>query len=266
MLNIDLLNLKIYIFVINTVKYIEHINRKSDNNMDNFSSPERRQVHDVSEVNGFLSKMYGYMGLAVLVSAIAAFLTMTVFRSAVMQMPTALMWVILFVPIGLSLGISFKATRNPVAGFIMLMILAVIYGFEFALLAGYYTQAQIGTAFLSSAAVFGTMAIFGTFTKKNLNNLGSYMRAALIGLFVAMIVNMFLRNSVATFIFSIIGVVIFTGLTAYDAQKMRNIYNSYGDQVSTNGLAVLGALQLYLDFINIFLFLLQIFGMGNDRS
>ena len=139
------------------------------------------------------------------------------------------------------------------------MILAVIYGFEFALLAGYYTQAQIGTAFLSSAAVFGSMAIFGTFTKKNLNNLGSYMRAALIGLFVAMIVNMFLRNSVATFIFSIIGVVI-------DAQKMRNIYNSYGDQVSTNGLAVLGALQLYLDFINIFLFLLQIFGMGNDRS
>lgn len=83
---------------------------------------------------------------------------------------------------------------------------------------------------------------------------------------MAMIVNMFLRNSVATFIFSIIGVVIFTGLTAYDAQKMRNIYNSYGDQVSTNGLAVLGALQLYLDFINIFLFLLQIFGMGNDRS
>ncbi len=117
MLNIDLLNLKIYIFVINTVKYIEHINRKSDNNMDNFSSPERRQVHDVSEVNGFLSKMYGYMGLAVLVSAIAAFLTMTVFRSAVMQMPTALMWVILFVPIGLSLGISFKATRNPVDDF-----------------------------------------------------------------------------------------------------------------------------------------------------
>ena len=107
MLNIDLLNLKIYIFVINTVKYIEHINRKSDNNMDNFSSPERRQVHDASEVNGFLSKMYGYMGLAVLVSAIAAFLTMTVFRSAVMQMPTALMWVILFVPIGLSFGDQF---------------------------------------------------------------------------------------------------------------------------------------------------------------
>ena len=68
----------------------------------NFSSPERRQVHDVSEVNGFLSKMYSYMGLAVLVSAITAFLTMTVFRAAVMQMPTALMWIILIVPLGLS--------------------------------------------------------------------------------------------------------------------------------------------------------------------
>lgn len=235
------------------------------NNM-NFSSPERRQVHDVSEVNGFLSKMYGYMGLAVLVSAIAAFLTMTVFRAAVMQMPTALMWIILIIPFGLSMGISFKATRNPTAGFVMLMILAIIYGFEFALLAGFYTGAQIGTAFLSSAAVFGSMAIFGTFTKRDLNNVGSYMGAALIGLLVAMLVNMFLRNSVATFVFSIIGVVIFTGLTAYDAQKMKSIYNNYGSQVSTNGLAVLGALQLYLDFINIFLFLLQIFGMGNDRN
>lgn len=234
--------------------------------MDNFSSPEHREVHDVAEVNGFLSKMYGYMGLAVLVSALAAFLTMTVFRSAVMNMPPAFMWVILFVPIALSFGISFKATRNPAAAFIMLMVLAVIYGFEFALLAGYYTQAQIGTAFLSSAAVFGSMALFGTFTKKNLNNLGSYMGAALIGLFVAMIVNMFLRNSMATFIFSIIGVVIFTGLTAYDAQKMKNIYDSYGSQVPANGLAILGALQLYLDFVNIFLFLLQIFGMGDNRN
>ena len=232
----------------------------------NFSSPERRQVHDVSEVNGFLSKMYGYMGLAVLVSAITAFLTMTVFRAAVMQMPTALMWIILIVPLGLSMGISFRATRNPVAGFVMLMILAVIYGFEFALLAGFYTGAQISTAFLSSATVFGAMAIFGTFTKRDLNNLGSYMGAALIGLLVAMIVNIFLRNSVDSFVFSIIGVIIFTGLTAYDAQKMKSIYNNYGSQVPTNGLAVLGALQLYLDFINIFLFLLQIFGMGNDRN
>lgn len=232
----------------------------------NFSSPERRQVHDVSEVNGFLSKMYGYMGLSVLVSAITAFLTMTVFRAAVMQMPTALMWIILIVPLGLSMGISFRATRNPVAGFVMLMILAVIYGFEFALLAGFYTGTQISTAFLSSAAVFGAMAIFGTFTKRDLNNLGSYMSAALIGLLVAMIVNIFLRNSVASFVFSIIGVIIFTGLTAYDAQKMKSIYNNYGSQVPTNGLAVLGALQLYLDFINIFLFLLQIFGMGNDRN
>lgn len=234
--------------------------------MDNFSNPGRREIHDVAEVNGFLSKMYGYMGLSVLVSAIAAFLTMTVFRSAVMQMPPAMMWIILFVPIGLSLGINFKATRNPVAGFVMLMILAVIYGFEFALLASFYTQAQIGTAFVSSAAVFGAMAIFGTFTKKNLNNMGSYLGAALIGLIVAMVVNIFLRNSVASFVFSIIGVVIFTGLTAYDAQKMKAIYNNYGSQVSTNGLAVLGALQLYLDFVNIFLFLLQIFGMGGDRD
>lgn len=235
--------------------------------MDNFSTePQRRQVHDVTEVNRFLTKLYSVMGLAVLVSALTAYLTMTVFRSAVMKMPVAMIWIILLVPFGLAIGISFKADRNPAASFIMLMILSIIYGFEFSLLAGYYTGTQITTAFVSSAAVFIAMACFGSFTHKDLANWESYLSAALIGLLVALIVNMFLKNPMVDYIFSIIGVIIFTGLTASDAQRMKDIYNNFGDQVSTNGLAILGALQLYLDFINIFMFLLEIFGMGgNDR-
>lgn len=227
--------------------------------MNNFDS-DRQQIHTISETNSFLTKMYALMGGAVLVSALMAYLTMTVFRSAVMNMPVSIMWLILLVPFGLSMGISFRADRSPVASLVMLGILAAIYGFEFALIAGFYTGTQITTAFISSAAVFIAMALFGTFTKRDLSNWNSYLSAALLGFLVAWIVNMFMNNPTITYVFSFIGVIIFTGLVASDANKMKVIYNNYGDQVSTNGLAVLGALQLYLDFVNIFMFLLEIFG------
>lgn len=237
------------------------ISTRKDVFMNNFeTNSDRRQIHTISETNGFLTKMYGFMSGAVLISALAAYLTMTVFRTAVMNMPVSIMWLILLVPFALSMGISFKADRNPVASLVMLGVLAVIYGFEFALIAGFYTGTQITTAFISSAAVFIAMAVFGTITKKDLSNWNSYLSAALIGFLVAWIVNMFLHNPAITYIFSFIGVIIFTGLTASDANKMKIIYNNYGDQVAETGLAVLGALQLYLDFVNIFMFLLEIFG------
>ena len=235
------------------------------NNYD--TNSDRRQIHTISETNTFLTKMYALMAGAVLVSALAAYLTMTVFRSAVMNMPVAMMWLILFVPFGLSMGISFKADRSPVASLVMLTILSAIYGFEFALIAGFYTGTQITTAFVSAAAVFIAMALFGTFTKKDLSNWNSYLSAALLGFVVAWVVNMFLRSPAVTYVFSFIGVILFTGLVASDSNRMKAIYSNYGDQVSTNGLAVLGALQLYLDFINIFMFLLEIFGgSGNSRN
>ena len=184
-----------------------------------------------------------------------------------MNMPVAMMWLILFVPFGLSMGISFKADRSPVASLVMLTILSAIYGFEFALIAGFYTGTQITTAFVSASAVFIAMALFGTFTKRDLSNWNSYLSAALLGFVVAWVVNMFLRSPAVTYVFSFIGVILFTGLVASDANKMKAIYVNYGNQVSTNGLAVLGALQLYLDFINIFMFLLEIFGgSGNSRN
>jgi uncharacterized protein len=236
--------------------------------MNNFeSNSNRHQIHTISETNSFLTKMYALMGGAVLISALAAYLTMTVFRAAVTNIPAAMIWFILLVPLGLSMGISFNANRRPSTSLIMLVILAAIYGFEFALIAGFYTGTQITTAFISAAAVFITMALFGTFTKRDLANWDSYLSAALIGFLVAWIVNMFLHNPAITYIFSFIGVIIFTGLIASDANKMKIIYNNYGNQLSTNGLAVLGALQLYLDFVNIFMFLLEIFGgSGNNRN
>ena len=234
--------------------------------MNNFSQePGRRVVTDATGLNSFLTRMYGNMTLAVLVSAFSAYLTMGAFRNAVFGFfgaHPAMVWIILLLPIALSMGVSFSATRNPVGSFIMLMLVAIIYGVEFAIIAGVYSGASIASAFVSSAAVFVTMALYGTFTKRDLSTFGSHATAALIALMIAYFINMFLKSPAIAYIFSFIAVIIFTVLTAWDAQKMKQIYLNYGDQVSVTGLAVLGALQLYLDFVNLFISLLQIFGMS----
>ncbi len=237
--------------------------------MNNFFSqePQRREVNtDAIGLNRFLTRMYGNMALAVLVSALTAYLSMTTFRAVVFSFfaaHTGMVWLVLLLPIALSMGIGFSAQRNPVGSFIMLMATAVIYGFVFALIAGAYTGANIAAAFLSSAVIFVYLAIYGTVTKRDLSRAGSQASAALIALIIAMVINMFLQSPAITYIFSFIAVIIFVVLTAWDAQKMKNIYLQYGDQVSASGLAVMGALQLYLDFINLFIQLLQIFGMSS---
>ena len=236
--------------------------------MYNFDQePERRHLVDESGLNSFLSKIYGYMALAVFVSALSAYLTMTVFASQMVSLMVHHPWtmLLLLIPIVLTFAINFQATRNPVASFILLMITAIVYGVTFAFIAGTYTGQDIASAFVASATVFVVMAILGTVTKKDLSRWGSYASAALIGLIVAMLINMFLKSSAANYIFSVIAVIIFTILTAWDAQRMKQIYENYSGQVSVDGLAVAGALALYLDFVNLFLQFLQIFGFS-DRN
>ncbi|MDH5101217.1 Bax inhibitor-1/YccA family protein [Lactobacillus kefiranofaciens] len=230
---------------------------------------ERRRIVDESGLNIFLSKTYGFMALAVLVSAISSYLTMTIFAkqmTVLMVQHPWTMWLLLLVPIALTFVINFRATRNPVVSFILLMITAIIYGITFAFIAGAYTGEDIASAFVASATVFVTMAILGTVIKKDLSRWGSYASAALIGLIVAMLVNLFLKNPMIDYIFSFIAVIIFTILTAWDAQRMKNIYLQFGNSGSTNGLAVLGTLQLYLDFVNLFLQFLTIFGSSDDNN
>ena len=229
--------------------------------------PQRREVNaDAVGLNRFLTRMYGNMALAVLVSALTAYLSMTTFKVVVVNFFAAhagMVWLKLLLPIALTFWIIASAQRNPVGSFIMLMVTAVIYGFVFSLIAGAYTGANIAAAFLSSAAIFVYLAIYGTVTKRDLSRAGSQASAALIALIIAWIINMFLQSPAITYIFSFIAVIIFVVLTAWDAQKMKNLYLQYGNQTSVSGLAVVGALQLYLDFINLFIQLLQIFGMSN---
>lgn len=235
--------------------------------MDEFS-PNRRVVNDINGLNRFLTRMYGLMTLAVLVSALTAWLVMGVFAkqfTSFMINNRWGIWLIILLPIFLTFGISFNATRSPGLGFVLLIITSIIYGITFAFIAGAYTGTDITTAFVSSAGIFLTMVLIGTCSHRDFARAGSFASAALIGLIIAMVVNFFLQNPAIDYILSVIAVIIFTILTAWDAQRMKNIYLEYGEGASTTGLAILGALQLYLDFINLFINFLDIFGSSDER-
>lgn len=127
-----------------------------------------------------------------------------------------------------------------------------------------YTQASIVSTFLITASMFGVMSLYGMYTKKDLSSIGSIAYMAIIGLVIASVVNIFLGSSMLYWIISYAGVILFTGLTAYDTQKIQRMYSVMAyDEETANKVAILGALSLYLDFINLFLFLLRFFGRRN---
>ncbi|MFC6293894.1 Bax inhibitor-1 family protein [Lactiplantibacillus daoliensis] len=239
--------------------------------MNNFQQePQPRTINTQVGLRSFLTKMYGFMTLAVLVSAVSVYLSINVFAAQINalfgQHPfiTLIIFMIsMFAMIG---GIQKNATRNPGMSFTLLMLFAVIFGVEMSVMLALYTGAVLTGAFISAAAVFATMAVIGTTSKRDMSRLGTHLFAALIGLLVASVVNMFLQSAMISYVFSYIGVLIFAGLSMWDANKMRDMYLQYGDQVSSTGLAVSGALSLYLDFVNLFLYFVQIFAGGSNRN
>ena len=170
-------------------------------------------------------------------------------------------WLILVVgQLALALGIQFGIRRiNATAALGLFFVYAASLGLTIGLIVSFYTVGSVATAFLSASAMFGAAAIYGHVTKRSLAGLGGLLFMGVIGLLVASVINIFLLNSMLSWIISIIGVVIFTALTAYDVQRIQN-----GDLAVYTGsvekAAVLGALHLYLDFVNLFLFLLRLFG------
>lgn len=231
--------------------------------MNNFQQQPRETINTQVGLNAFLTRMFGWMGASVLVSALTAYLMV----ASNIRMSGGSMLVALIVWFILPFVITGQSMKRPTTAIVGLMVYAVLTGAVVSMYAYVYTGAAMGGAFVSSAAVFLTMAAIGLTTKRDLSRIGTQATAALIGLIVAMIINMFLRNSLIALVFSFIAVIIFAALTAWDTQKMQKMYLQYGDQVSMTGLAVNGALQLYLDFVNLFLQLLQIFGIfGGDRD
>lgn len=211
-----------------------------------------------SEINNSMLRVYNNMALAVITSMVV---------SALVASNTALMaflftgivkWIVVFAPLAAIFAVGYVLSSNPGKPVALLCLhgFAALMGLSFATIFVVYTTASIASAFFGAAVLFATMSVYGYFTKQSLDSLGKYLFVALIAVIITSIVNIFIGSSLLQIVISAAAVVIFLGLTAYDTQKIREqLMESDGPAIE-----VMGALTLYLDFINLFLSLLQLFG------
>ncbi|MBZ9939364.1 Bax inhibitor-1/YccA family protein [Mesorhizobium sp. BR1-1-16] len=172
-----------------------------------------------------------------------------------------LMWVLVLAPVALVFVLSFGIQRMSVGtAQITFWAYSALMGLSLASIFVVYTSESIARVFFISAATFGAMSLYGYTTKRDLTGMGSFLFMGLIGIVIASIVNIFIGSSALGFAISILGVLIFVGLTAYDTQKIKEMYSANDDGTVTGRKAIMGALTLYLDFINLFLMLLRLFG------
>ena len=211
-----------------------------------------------SLINEAMSRVYGHMSLAVLTSMIISYFVGTTPELLQFFFTGVLKWVVIFAPLVAILGMSFAQEKLSKSGLqIFLQAFAALMGLSFATIFAVYTMGSIFTAFMGAGVLFGTMSFYGYFTKKDLTSIGQFMFVGLIAIIIASIINIFIGSTVMQMVISAIAVIIFLGLTAYDTQKIRQIVSVGGD---TGKAEVMGALTLYLDFINLFLHLLHLFG------
>jgi FtsH-binding integral membrane protein len=220
-----------------------------------------------SNVKTFMSNVFSWMFLALIVTSVAAWWfasDLTLLRMLVTEegKMSVLGWVVMLAPLGFVLLMSFAFNRLSYTTLIILFITyATLVGISMSFILLAYTLSSVFLTFAITAGMFGTMAVVGYTTKTDLTSFGKIMMMGLVGIIIATIVNMFMQSSMLNYIISYVGVAVFTGLTAYDVQKLKMIGEgtTYGDE-NTKKLSILGALTLYLDFINLFLMLLRLFG------
>lgn len=228
--------------------------------------PEYPYPRGESSVN-FMYKVYGYMSFAL---AITAFVAYFIFKTPDMRVYFKTSpWIMIFlVFLQLALVIILSAVIMRLSfftAFLLFITYAVTVGITFSSLFEVYTTSSIYATFLVTSLMFGITCLYGYFTKSDLTSVGSFAFMALIGLIIGGVVNVFLRSSMFDFVLSGFGVLVFTLLTAYDTQKIKQLgYKLMGSPVTRKKVAVLGALTLYLDFINLFLYLLRFFGRRGE--
>jgi len=246
--------------------------------MDNYNQPSQyyqsqggQQAVPQAIARNFLANVFMWMFVGLGLSAVFALLFMNT-PSLLLQLVdfetgklNVLGWITMLAPLGFVLLMSFAFNRLSAPVITLLFLLySAINGISFSFILLTYTANSVIGCFASAAAMFGIMAVMGYTTKKDLTSFGRLLTMALIGILVAMLINIFLKSDTMGYVISIIGVMVFTGLTAYDVQKLKRIGEGVefeGTPASqTKKLAIMGALTLYLDFINIFLFLLRLFG------
>ena len=216
----------------------------------------------------FVAQVFSWMGVALTITAVIAYIFghnddyMRMLINPEARGLTGLGYLVMFAPIGFVIAMSLGWQKWSSSVILTLFLAyAVVMGMSLSFIFKVYTGGSIATTFVVSAGMFGTMALLGYTTKTDLTKLGSLLIMALIGIIIASIVNMFIGSSGMDYMISFLGVIIFTGLTAYDVQKIKRIGEGveFGSE-TTAKLSMMGALNLYLDFINLFLFLLRLFG------
>ena len=234
-------------------------------------------------LRSYMLRVYNYMAIGLAITGVAA---IVVFNMAVTGDPAAaaaqvrggvyltslgvalftspLKWVIILAPLAAVFFLSFRVHKMSVAAAqTTFWIYAALVGLSLSSIFLVYTQASIARVFFITAASFGALSLFGYVTKKDLSGWGSFLFMGLIGIIIASVVNIFLASSALQFAISVIGVLVFAGLTAYDTQQIKEMYYEGDDGTVAGRKAVMGALRLYLDFINMFIMLLQLFGNRN---
>jgi FtsH-binding integral membrane protein len=220
-------------------------------------------------LRAYMLRVYNYMLLGLALTGLAAWFTLsTPAFSGLFFTFTArgytmlpLGWVVLFAPLGLVFFLSFRIQQMSFgAAQMTFWIYAALMGIGLTPILYIYTGASVAQVFFVTAATFGAMSLYGYTTKRDLSGLGSFLFMGLIGLIIASLVNMFFQSSMMQWVISVAGVLIFTGLTAYDTQSIKETYYVGDDGAMAGKKAVMGALRLYLDFVNLFLMLLRLMG------
>ncbi len=244
------------------------------NNILNKSTTAKQTVVMDEGLRAYMLKVYNYMATGILLTGIIALISFKVSvitdASGVIVGLTGigqslymsgLKWIVMLAPLGvvfyMSFGINKMSANKAQTTF---WVFASLMGLSLSSILLVYTGVSVARVFFITSATFGAMSIYGYTTKRDLTKLGSFLMMGLIGIIIASLVNIFLKSSMMYFVISILGVLIFVGLTAYDTQKIKNMYASSDTGELMGKKAVMGALTLYLDFINLFIMLLRLFG------
>ena len=216
------------------------------------------QYRSAEQINSAMGRVYGHMSLAVIVSMLISYWVGTTPELLQLFFTGITKWIVIFAPLVAIFGISAVLANNPSKGVAQLCLhgFAALMGLSFATIFAVFTMGSIVSAFMGAAVLFGTMSFYGYFTKRSLDSMGKFMIVGLIAICIASIVNIFIGSTVMQMVISALAIIIFLGLTAYDTQQIREELSVE----TTPAAEVRGALTLYMDFINLFLNLLQLFG------
>jgi FtsH-binding integral membrane protein len=212
----------------------------------------------------YMLRIYNYMasGLA-LTGIVAYFFAQSGLYIAIARTP--LIWLVMLAPLGLVMWLSYGINRMQAStAQALFWLYAGVMGLSLASVFLVFTGESVARVFFITAGTFGAMSLYGYTTRRDLTQWGSFLFMGLIGIIIAMVVNIFLASSALQFAISVIGVLVFVGLTAYDTQQIKEMYLENDDAQTAGKKAIMGALRLYLDFINLFMMLLQLFGARRD--